>query len=120
MRVKICDGKYTVIQHPDGGLKALRYGQPWRDCAGDGLILALALEVEELREALAKTEGERDQSQPARADPFQHGREPSLSLESEKDTPELRPMLSLKQVLAIVPVSRSTLLRMVDAERFPK
>jgi prophage regulatory protein len=36
------------------------------------------------------------------------------------DRPKLRPMLSMKQVLKIVPVSRSTLARMVDAGRFPK
>jgi prophage regulatory protein len=36
------------------------------------------------------------------------------------DTPQLRAMLSMKQVLRIVPVSRSTLERMVAAGRFPK
>jgi hypothetical protein len=52
MKVTVYDGKYTVIQEPNGGLKALRYGEKWRDCTGDGLILALAQEVEELRERL--------------------------------------------------------------------
>lgn len=41
---------YTVIQDERGGLYALRRGEPWRDCCGDGLILALAQEIEELRE----------------------------------------------------------------------
>jgi prophage regulatory protein len=36
------------------------------------------------------------------------------------DKPKLRPMLSMKQVLNIVPVSRSTLSRMIDAGRFPR
>lgn len=36
-----------------------------------------------------------------------------------KDTNKLRRMLSLKQVLTRVPVSRSTLLRMVQESRFP-
>jgi hypothetical protein len=54
MRVTVYHGKYTVIQDPGGGLSALRYGEPWRDCTGDGLILALAQEVEELRETVAR------------------------------------------------------------------
>jgi hypothetical protein len=45
MRVTVHDGKYTVVQDERGGLRALRYG----DCCGDGLILALAQEVEALR-----------------------------------------------------------------------
>ena len=45
-------GKYTVIQDNKGGLKALRYGEEWRDCCGDGLILALAQEVDELRQKI--------------------------------------------------------------------
>lgn len=56
LRVTIGDGKYTVIQDASGKLFALRYGRPWRDCCGDGLIYALAAEVEELRERLADIE----------------------------------------------------------------
>ena len=52
VRVTVADGKYTVVMNAEGRLFALRYGQPWRDCVGDGLILALAHEVEELREKL--------------------------------------------------------------------
>lgn len=51
--VTVCDGKYTVKWGPNQ-LIALRYGKPWRDCCGDGLILALAQEVLELREKLAR------------------------------------------------------------------
>jgi hypothetical protein len=54
MRVTVYDGKYTVIQDERGGLRALRYGEEWRDCTGDGLILALAQEVEELRSEVTK------------------------------------------------------------------
>jgi hypothetical protein len=54
LRVTVYDGKYTVVQSANGGLHALRYGEPWRDCVGDGLILALAQAVEALR---AGTEG---------------------------------------------------------------
>jgi hypothetical protein len=49
LRVTTMDGKYTVILSRDGHLSALRYGQPWRDCVGDGLILALAQDVETLK-----------------------------------------------------------------------
>jgi len=52
LRVTIYDGKYTVIMNTNGGLRALRYGDEWRDLTGDGLVLALAQEVEELREKM--------------------------------------------------------------------
>lgn len=53
VNVTVGEGKYTVILAENGGLRALRYGQEWRDCCGDGLILALAHEVESLREEVA-------------------------------------------------------------------
>ena len=49
--VTVADGKYTVILD-DNGLRALRHDEEWRDCCGDGLILALASEIEELRNKL--------------------------------------------------------------------
>ncbi len=52
--VTVGDGKYTVQQDATGRLTALRYGKPWRDCCGDGLIYTLAAEVETLREELAR------------------------------------------------------------------
>jgi len=52
-------GKYTVVQHSDGRLEALRYGETWRDLTGDNLFLALldayeasARDAEALRAAL--------------------------------------------------------------------
>ena len=50
LHVTVYDGKYTVIQDETGRLRALRYGEEWRDCCGDGLILALAQEIANLRE----------------------------------------------------------------------
>lgn len=47
--VTVYDGKYTVEWGNGVPLRALRYGEPWRDCTGDGLILALAQEIDELR-----------------------------------------------------------------------
>jgi hypothetical protein len=41
--------KYTVYQDQSGRLKALRYGEEWRDCVGDNLIYSMAVEIEELR-----------------------------------------------------------------------
>jgi len=72
MKVTIYDGKYTVIQDERGGLRAVRHGEEWRDCMGDGLILALAQEVEELRAQVADLEGE------APGNPFRHGCDPKL------------------------------------------
>lgn len=45
--ITVADGKYTVI-HDDGtNFRALRYGEPWRDLTGDGLILALVQRIED-------------------------------------------------------------------------
>ena len=53
LRVSVCDGKYTVIQEAAGRLKALRYGEEWRDCCGDTLIMALAQRVDELEHQIS-------------------------------------------------------------------
>jgi hypothetical protein len=50
--ITVADGKYTVRLGPDRRLHALRYGEPWRDCVGDNLILAMAYEIQALREEL--------------------------------------------------------------------
>ena len=52
-RIDFEDGKYSILHYHGVGLRALRYGEPWRDCSGDGLILALVQEVEDLREQQA-------------------------------------------------------------------
>lgn len=52
-RVTIYDGKYTIIQESGRGLRALRYGDEWRDLTGDGLVLALVQEIEDLRVQLS-------------------------------------------------------------------
>ncbi len=54
LNVTVYDEKYTVIQHANGRTEALRYGEKWRDCTGDGLILALAQEIELLKEKLRR------------------------------------------------------------------
>ena len=52
LEVSLSDGKYTVIQNADGALKALRYGEEWQDLTGNNLVLALAHEVDRLRDGL--------------------------------------------------------------------
>jgi predicted HAD superfamily Cof-like phosphohydrolase len=52
LRVAVCDGKYTIIQANGGGLRALRHGEEWQDLTGNGMVLALAQEVDNLREQL--------------------------------------------------------------------
>lgn len=49
-RIDLCNGKYTVLHCNGANLVALRYGNTWRDLAGDGLILALCQRIEELEE----------------------------------------------------------------------
>lgn len=49
-KVSVAEGKYTVVFDEDGGLKALRYGEEWRDCCGDNLVYCLASELHELRQ----------------------------------------------------------------------
>ena len=50
--------RYTVVLAESGFLYALRDGEPWRDLAGDGLILALAQEIDRLRAQVAVDERE--------------------------------------------------------------
>lgn len=48
--IKIDNGKYAVTHENGANLQALRHNQPWRDLTGDGLVLAMAQEIELLRE----------------------------------------------------------------------
>lgn len=54
LRESVADGKYTVVMTNKGELKALRYGEEWRDCCGDKLIYSLAAEIEALRGKIAE------------------------------------------------------------------
>jgi hypothetical protein len=49
MKHKFYDGKYTVEYFEDGRLNALRYGEVWRDLAGDGLVLAMLQDYDDLK-----------------------------------------------------------------------
>lgn len=42
--ITIYDGKYTLIFEPTN-MRALRYGEKWRDIIGDGFIMALGQEI---------------------------------------------------------------------------
>ena len=52
LRVDLENKKYTVVLTKDHHLKALRYGEEWRDCCGDNLIFYLAQEVQDLRDKI--------------------------------------------------------------------
>ena len=51
--VTVADGKYTVVFAESGGVRALRYGEKWRDCAGDNLIASLARELADARDIIS-------------------------------------------------------------------
>jgi hypothetical protein len=61
--IDIADGKYTVVHEHGTNLHILRYGTPWREreVSGDGLILALAQEIEQLRSNLEFVVNENNQ-----------------------------------------------------------
>ena len=49
MKTVLADGKYTVIfEEETGAMRAERYGQPWRDLTGDGMVLAMLQKIDEL------------------------------------------------------------------------
>lgn len=57
-KIELMDGKYTVVNELEegGGFRALRYGEEWRNLAGDNLVLVMTQEIEELREYIAELE----------------------------------------------------------------
>ena len=53
LAISVTVGKYTVQQHADGHIRALRNGEPWRDdLTGCKLTLEMAYEIDNLRRAL--------------------------------------------------------------------
>jgi hypothetical protein len=46
------DDKYTVLHEDGANLRALHYGEPWRDLVGDGLVLALVQRIEYLNRGI--------------------------------------------------------------------
>lgn len=48
-RIELENGKYTVCHDDGANFHAKRYGEPWRRLEGDGLVLAMAHEIERLR-----------------------------------------------------------------------
>jgi len=50
--LKTKDGKYTIIQHPNGGIEVLSHGESWRNATGDSVISSLAHELEAAREKI--------------------------------------------------------------------
>lgn len=54
MNTPIDGDHYTVIQEFTGKVTVLRFQQPWRDCTGDKLVLAMTQEIETLRASLSR------------------------------------------------------------------
>ena len=54
----VAEGKYTLVMDPTN-MRALRYGEPWRDLVGDGFVMALGHEIERLRKELAEAHAAR-------------------------------------------------------------
>lgn len=54
--IKLADGKYTVYREPNYQIKALRYGEPWRDkdLIGDNLVSAMFDRILELESRVVK------------------------------------------------------------------
>jgi hypothetical protein len=54
LNISVDDGKYTIIQREDGSGEILRHGKLWMGplCSieGNKMILAMAYEIEKLRE----------------------------------------------------------------------
>lgn len=48
--IELEDGKYTIIHDNGNNFRALRYGEEWCSLVGDGLILAMAHQIEDLQE----------------------------------------------------------------------
>lgn len=54
MMHSVADGKYTIIFHQaTGKFECLRYGEPWRELTGDGMVLAMLQEIDFLKEQRA-------------------------------------------------------------------
>jgi len=56
-------GKYTVTQEASGRLSASRYGEPWRDCTGDNLVLCLAQDLSEALGEVARLKRARSKAE---------------------------------------------------------
>lgn len=57
-KIELENGKYTIVNelNEGGGFHALRYGEQWRNLAGDNLILAMVHRMEELQDRLSQAE----------------------------------------------------------------
>jgi len=51
MKIDLDNGNYTLL-FEEGKLRALRYGEEWRDLVGDNLVLVMGFEIERLRKRL--------------------------------------------------------------------
>ena len=55
--VMVGEGKYRVVAETGmQSFRALRHGKEWRDLTGDGMVLALVQEIDQMRSALEESE----------------------------------------------------------------
>lgn len=57
-KITIDGGKYTIVNelNDGGGLRALRNGEEWRDLTGDGMVLAMYHEIEQLQTQISEAD----------------------------------------------------------------
>jgi ubiquinone biosynthesis protein UbiJ len=53
IRHNVGDNKYTIVFYDDGSIKAFRHGEHWRDLTGDGMVLAMLQEIDDLKEQVS-------------------------------------------------------------------
>jgi len=55
MTHSVGEGKYTIVFHEDTGkLECLRYNEPWMNLAGDGMVLSMLHEIDDLKAEILK------------------------------------------------------------------
>lgn len=54
-KIILDNGKYEVIMSDDcSKFEAIRYGEPWRDLVGDGLVFNMFMRIKELEKEIEK------------------------------------------------------------------
>lgn len=76
LEVTVGDGKYTIVFGKNGSLKALRYGKEWQDLTGNGMVLALAQEIQNLKDQINLLKSDSDISVPVKLKDLYVGKQP--------------------------------------------
>jgi len=110
-RIDLDGGKYSVLHENGANLRALRHGEPWRDCIGDNLVFALASEVEEFHRLRDLTDADVNEIVLAKLGKWPSfeaqwwacdvvrvlfGKEPATGLAKENPEAEFKPLRTIK------------------------